>query len=70
MADDVSAFLPCPKNVHEIKLKGFGLMAFTKVISSQPSFDSIAFLLVITFILSYNDRKIKEIHLSIDGPGM
>ena len=43
--------------MHETKLKSFGLMTLTEEISSQLSLDCIVWLLVITPMLPYNDRK-------------
>jgi hypothetical protein len=43
-------------NLHEAKLKSFGLMPLAEV-SKQPSIDHVLWLLIITLIPIYNKKE-------------
>lgn len=56
LANTVSTFCSCPKNLHEVKLR-FGLMKLTGEISRQPSIKYLVWFLVITVMQIYNNRR-------------
>ena len=53
-------FCPCPKYLFEAKLKSFTLMALAEEISTQPSINSVIWLLVGTLTQIYNEKEYFE----------
>jgi hypothetical protein len=45
------------QNLHEAKLKSFGLISFAEEISRQPNIDSVTWLVVITLMQIYNEKE-------------
>lgn len=56
LANNMDGICPCSKNLHAAKLS-FGLMALTGEISRKPSLDSVMWLIIITPMLFYNEKK-------------
>lgn len=56
LAKTVDAFLPCPNNLPEPRLKSFGLMALEEEISRQSSINCVLQLLVVTVHI-YNEKE-------------
>ena len=54
---NVAVLGPCPKNLPEAKVKSFGLIPLEEEISKQPGIDSVIWLLVITLMEIYNEKK-------------
>lgn len=57
LAKDVTSLCPCPKNLPEIKLKSYGLMALVEEISRKSSMDSVVWFLLVTLIQIYIEKK-------------
>lgn len=48
LANNVTAFCLCPKNLSGVKLKSSGIISLTKEISRQPRINFVVWLLMIT----------------------
>lgn len=57
LAKEVAAFCPCMKNLSKIKLKSFRLMYLTEENSRQPKIDSMMWLLVVTLMQVYSEKR-------------
>lgn len=53
----MNGFCLFPKNLPEAKSKSFGVISFAEEISRQSTIDSVMWLLVVTVVQIYSEKK-------------
>lgn len=60
LAKNKDFFYPCPKNLHEDKLKNYALKVLVEEIFTQPSIDFVCSLFMAMLMQTYNEMKYIE----------